>query len=206
MRLFPRRYEKQLFDLFADTAHLIADGAEALSRTLGEDPHDRARLAARLHEHATEATALDRRITNRLAEALITPFEAEVLHAMSLAMTDVLAAMERTADLVARFRLGSIPVALLESAELISRAADITVEAAWHLGEIDRLREYVAAMRRLGTHAERLARGALAELFDSSLSAGEMMRLREVCIELRAVMRHFETVARTADLLRIKDS
>jgi len=206
VRLFPRRYEKQLFDLFADSAHLIVAGAEALARSLGEDPEERPRLAAQLHEHSADALALSRRISNRLAEALITPFEAEVLHAMSLAMSDVLDAMERTADLVVRFRLGSIPLPLLETAELITRAAELTVEAAWHLGDVDELREYRAAMRRLDTHAERLMRGELVDLYASAAPAGEMMQVREVTFELRRVLERFEVVARSADLLRIKDS
>lgn len=206
MRLFPRRSEKQLFDLFADSAHLIAAGAEALARSLGEDPRERPRLVAQLHEHSADALALNRRIVNRLAEALITPSEAEVLHAMSLAMTDALGAMERTADLVVRFGLGSIPVPLLETAELISRAAQITVETAWHLGDVDALRDDAAAMRRLDVHAEDLMRAALTELYGTAVDAGQMLRIRETALELRRIMERFESVARAADLLRIKDS
>lgn len=206
MRLFPRRYEKQLFDLFADSAHLIAAGGEVLARALGEEPAERPRMAAQLHEHSADCLAIARRIANRLAEALITPFEAEVLHTMAFAMSDVLDAMERTADLTVRYGVGSLPVPLLEIAELVSRSADITVEAAWHLGEVDELREYTAAMRRLDTHAERLMRGALADLYASDAPAGSMMRMRDVAVELRRVMERFEAVARSADLLRIKDS
>lgn len=206
MRLFPRRYEKPLFDLFGDSAQLIASGAETLARGLGANPEDRRRTADQLHEGSADAMALSRRIANRLAAALITPFEAEVLHGLTLAMSDVLDAMERVADLAVRFRLGSIPVPLLEIAELVSRASEITVEAMWHLGDGDDLREFSAAMRRLDTHAERLMRGALTDLFASTASAGDMMAMREVAIQLRGVMERFEGVARTADLLRIKDS
>jgi len=206
VRLFPRRYEKPLFDLFGDIAQLLESGAESLARTLGEDPEERARTATQLHEQSADAVALSRRIANRLAAALITPFEAEVLHALALGMSDALDAMERAADLTVRFELGSVPHPLLETAELIARAAEITVEATWHLSDTDELREFSAAMRRLDTHAERLLRGVLTDLYASTESAGTMLRTREVAFELRRVLEKFEQVARTADLLRIKDS
>lgn len=206
MRLFPRRYEKPLFDLFGDIAQLLVSGSECLSRTLGEDPRERARLAAQLHEQSADAMALTRRVANRLAEALITPFEAEVLHSFALRMSDALDAMERAADLTVRFELGSVADPLLEIAELISRAAEITVEAVWHLSDVDELREYPAAMRRLDTHGERLLRGALTEIYSSRAEAGPMLASREVAFQLRGVLERFELVARNADLLRIKDA
>lgn len=206
MRLFPQRYEKPLFDLFGDIAQLLMSGSEALSRTLGESPRERPRIAVRLHEQSGEASALSRRIANRLAAALITPFEAEVLHGLSLAMSDALQAMDRAADLTVRFGLGSVPDPLLETAELIARAAEITVEAMWHLGDVRELHEFSAAMRRLDNHAERLARGALTDVFSQSVTAGQMLREREVALALRHVLTVFEQVAREADLLRIKDS
>lgn len=206
MRLFPRRFEKPLFDLFGDIAQLLESGAESLARTLGENPREREGTAAELHEQSADAVALSRRIANRLAAALITPFEAEILHTLALCMSDALDAMERSADLTVRFDLGSVPPALLETAELISRAAELTVEATWHLSDTDELREFSSAMRRLDTHAERLLRGVLTDLYASAEPAGEMLRIREVAFELRHVLERFEQVARTADLLRIKDS
>lgn len=206
MRLFPRRYEKPLFDLFADISQLLVSGSEGLSRALGADPREREHLASQLHEQAGDAAAVARRIDNRLAAALITPFEAEVLHDLALAMSDALGAMERAADLTARFGLGSIPDPLLETAELILRAAEVTVEATWHLGDTRELHEYSAAMLRLDNHGERLVRGALTELYASPAGVGDMMRMREVALELRHVLTCFARVARTTDLLRIKDS
>lgn len=206
MRLFPRRYEKPVFDLFADAAQLLASGAEALARTLGDAPGERARTAAQLHEHAADSVAVSGRITNSLAAAVITPSEAEVLRALSLAMSDTLDTMERAADLTVRFGIGAVPVPLLETAELISRASELTVEAVWNLGDIGRLRDFSSATRRLDTHAERLLRGALTDLYAGDGSAGEMLRMREVAFELRRVIERFAAIARTAELLRITDS
>lgn len=206
MRLFPTRYEKPLFDLFADIAQLLVSGSEALSRTLGEAPVERPRSARRLREGAAEASALARRIGNRLAEALITPFEAEVLHSIALSMSDCVDAMERTADLTVRLGIGSVPDPLLETAQLIERAAEISVEAAWHLGEPEKLHEYSAAMRRLVNHGEGLVRSSLQQIYDSGAAPGDMLRTREIAVELRHVLGRFEATARGTDLLRIKDA
>lgn len=206
MRLFPRRYERPLFDLFADLAHLLEGGSEILSRTLGESPRERPRIAGGLQERGSDALTLSRRITNRLAAALITPFEAEVLHAIATEMTATVREMERTADLVVRFEMGSLPDELLETAELIARASEITVEASWYLGDEKHLHEYSDAVHRLANHGERLVRGALADLYRSSRTVGEMMQHREIAMGLRQVLAHVEGIARGTDLLRIKDA
>lgn len=206
MRLFPTRYEKPLFDLFADIAHQLVSGSEILSRTLGESPRERSRTAPRLQEHAADAAALSRRIGNRLAEALITPFEAEVLHALALAMADTVAHMERAADLTVRFEIGTVPDALLEAAQLIERAAEITVEATWHLGDPAQLHAYSAGMQRLVNHGEGLVRATLQEIFTEGAEPAGMLRMREITLELRRVLDEFERCARGTDLLRIKDA
>ncbi|MDO5662934.1 MAG: DUF47 family protein [Brachybacterium sp.] len=206
MRLFASRHERPLFTLFADAAQLLSHGAEILSRTLGEGRRERPRIAAKLHEDAVEVADLTRRIANRLADSLITPFEADVLHALALAMSDAVDAMERCANLVVRYRLRSIPTSILEAAQVIERAATVTAEATWQLGSVAKLSEFYVEMRRLENHADQLVRQALTDLYDSSVSTADMLRMRDVIQEMERAARAFETIARTTDLLRVKDS
>lgn len=206
MKLFPRRYEKPVFDLFGDLAQLIVTGSDVLSRSLGESPRDRVHTAPRLHDLSIEGGDLARRITNRLAEALVTPFEAEVLHGLAMALCDTLDAMDRAAELMSRFGIRALPAPLLEVCQLIERAADLTVTAVWKLGDVHGLGAFIVEMRRVERHGDQLLRQARAEMYERGGSTVDLLRERDIADELGHILELFTRISRTTDLLRVKDA
>lgn len=206
MKLFSRRHEKPVFDLFGDLAQLIVSGSDVLSRTLGESPGDRERTAPGLHELSIEGGDLAARIANRLAAALVTPSEAEVLHALAMTLCDTLDAMDRTADLATRFGIRGLQPGLLEVCPLIERAADLTVQAVWKLGDVSGLHDFVGEMRRVERHGDQLLRQARVDLYASGRSGAELLQERDVAEGLADVLALVTRISRTADLLRVKDA
>ncbi|WP_058234908.1 DUF47 domain-containing protein [Devriesea agamarum] len=206
MRLFLRARERPVHDLFADAAQLLVQGAQTLSRTLGESPAHREALHALLAEHELSLHQTTQRIANRLADSLITPFEAEILHSLALTMDDAVDGMEKAADLTVLFDLGTAPRCLLDLAQVIERAADITAEAIWQLSNVDSLRDFCIEMRRLENHGDRLARQAVVGLFSSDADYRTMLRIRELIGVLDGVVDTFERFSRLVDLLRVKDA
>ncbi|MCS6711457.1 DUF47 family protein [Brachybacterium sp. EF45031] len=206
MSLFPRRFEQPLYDLFGDLAQLLVASTEALSRTLADPVRERTRMAARLHEHASQGAELSRRVSSRLTDAIITPYEAEVLHGLAGAMADLLDSLDRVGDLVVLFRLRSVPTPVLEVAQQLERAAEIIVRATWTLSRTPRGGELVLEIRRVERHAGQLLRRSRAELYDGGGSSADLLRRRDVLDELERSLRHLTGIARTVDLLRIKDA
>ncbi|MDO5645639.1 MAG: DUF47 family protein [Dermabacter sp.] len=206
MRLFSLTRERSVDDLFGDMAQTVSTSAEIMSRTLGESPSERPRLATALHACATDAAALNRRIANRLATSLITPFEADALHMLSLAMTATVDAIERTVDLVVRLRVGTIPNPLMEVLVLVERLAELTVQASWELGHAGALTDFYEEVHRIENHAQSHLRSALATCLEGSTDVFVALREREVIAGLDQVMARFDQVAQAIDLLRVKDS
>ncbi len=206
MRLFPRQFERPLHSLLTDLAQLLAGSAELLSRTLGQPSRDRSRALPALHENATRASELTARIGNRLAESLITPFEAEVLYEFALSMADATDRMERIAELTVTFSMGRISTPMLEAAQVVERAADITVEAGWTLPDLRGLGEYHREMRRLRRHGDRLVERSIAELYTRGGTAADLLRGRDVAQGMLDLLGLLDRAARQADLLRIKDT
>jgi uncharacterized protein Yka (UPF0111/DUF47 family) len=190
MRLFTRRFEQPLTDLFNDLAQLLVGGAETLSRILSQPARDRSHSAPKLHEHATRAGQLSHRVTNRLADSLISPFEADALHDLALAMADVLDAMESTAELMVHGRRPTAPDTLLETAQVIERMAELD--------------NYYREIRRLKKHGDRLIQTTMTDLYDRGGTAVDLLRERDLIQAVGRVLTLLELVGRLMDVLRVK--
>lgn len=201
---FSRRFEQPLHDLFNELAQILVGGGEILARTLGLPQRDRARSLAQVHEHTARAADLTHRVSNRLADSLITPFEADALHDLALSMSDALDAMERTAQLAAAPGSGTLPGPLLEAAQVIERACEITVEALWKLQNVRELEDYAVQMRRLRRHGERLALRATLDLYEQGGSAADLLRTRDLITSIEQILARLDQTGRLADLLRVK--
>lgn len=204
MRLFSRQFEQPLTDLFNELAEILVAGSEVLSRTLGQAPRDRARVAPRLREHATHGAQLAHRISNRLADSLITPFEADSLYDLASAISDTLDAMEHAAERVAAQPGGSPPETLLEAAQVIERMCAITVEATWKLRKVRELESYGMEMRRLVRHGDRLVLQATLDLYERGGAAVDLMRDRDLIDAMDRVISLLGRAGRLADVLRVK--
>lgn len=205
-RLFPQRTERPLYDLFGELAELLVQAADTHSKLLGHGYRERTRIAPRLHEQATVAEELCRRIAQRLAHSLITPYEAELLYDLALTIADTVDSMEHTAELLLISRVGAVPTPLLEAAEGIERAAELTVTASWKLARVRDMGEYYEQVRRFRRQGDRLVRRALGELYSRGGSAQELLPLHDVTSSVRETLTLQERAARIADLLRVKDA
>ncbi|ATG52820.1 hypothetical protein CFK38_15765 [Brachybacterium vulturis] len=205
-RFFPQRSERPLYDLFAELAELLVQSADTHSKLLGHGVRERTRLAPRLHEQSTVAEELCRRIAQRLAHSLITPYEAELLYDFALTLSDTLDSLEHTAELLVISQVGALPTALLEAAEGIERAAELTVAVTWQLSRVRDLGDHYEQVRKLKRQGDRLVRRALGELYTRGGSAQELLPQHDVAESIRQTITLQERSARIADLLRVKDS
>ncbi|WP_114855108.1 DUF47 domain-containing protein [Brachybacterium sp. YJGR34] len=205
-RLFPRRTEGPLYGLFGELAELLVQAADTHSKLLGHGYRERTRIVPKLHEQSTVAEELSRRIAERLAQSLITPYEAELLYELSLTITDTVDSLEHTAQLLVASRVGALPTPLLDAAKGIERAAELTVVASWTLHSVRDLGDYYLQIRKLKRQGDRLVRQALGELYQQGGSSQEMLPLHDVCESVGRTLAFQERTARSADLLRVKDS
>ena len=206
VQLFPRRAEKPMYHLFGELAELMVQAADTHSKLLGLGYRERMRLAPRLHDHSTRAEELCRRIATRLADSLITPYEAELLYDLALTIADTIDSMEHTAELLVLSRIGALPTPLLEVGKGIERAAEITVVASWSLDRVRDLDDYYVQMRKLKRQGDRLTRLAFGELYQRGGASTELLATHDAAQSVSRTVALQERVARSADLLRVKDA
>ncbi|MGP9538621.1 DUF47 domain-containing protein [Brachybacterium sp. AOP43-C2-M15] len=205
-RLFPQRTERPLYDLFAELSELLVQASDTHSKLLGHGYRERSRIAPRLHEQAAVAEELCRRIAHRLAQSLITPFEAELLYDFALTIADAVDTMEHTSELLLIAKLGTLPTPLLDAAKGIERAAELTAAASWKLSDVGALDDYYEQVRKLKRQGDRLVRQALGELYQRGGATQELLPLHDVAESIRATLTLQERLARITDLLRVKDA
>ena len=206
MRGISFRRAKSVYDLLGELAQHLSASAEIMSRTLGEDPSERALLAQSLERESADAAALHRRVTNTLATSLITPFEADALHELSHAIQHTVEGIERTVAMAVQLKLGTFRTPLMETLALIERMSELTVQACWTLSDSDGLASYYEEMRRVETHASTLARQATVHCLLNATDPGLALREREVVWRTELVLERYAEIAKAADLLRVKDS
>ncbi|RCS71295.1 DUF47 family protein [Brachybacterium alimentarium] len=206
VQLFARRSERSMNDLFGELAELLVQGADTHSRLLGHGYRERTRMAPALHDQSTRAEELCHRIAQRLAQSLITPYEAEMLYDLALTIADTVDSMEHTAELLVLSRVGAVPEPLLEAAQGIERAAELTVVATWTLTRVRDMGDYYLQMRKLRRQGDRLVRQALGELYSRGGATSELLPLHDIAESIRRTVELQERTARLADLLRVKDA
>ena len=205
MTFFSSRRESSVHVLFGELAQHVSTAAEAASRTLGEAPSERRHLAHALESTSADAAAVHRRITNRLATSIMTPFEADALHAMSLAMSTTAEAMERAVLLAVHLNVGTLPNPVMEALSLVERLCELTVSMTWSLSSRPQLANYFEEMRRLEKHAHTHVRDALEIVLSTEGNLTQALRMREVVVRVEAVIDACAGIAAAADLLRVKD-
>ncbi|MGO2312758.1 DUF47 domain-containing protein [Brachybacterium tyrofermentans] len=206
VQLFPRRVERSMTDLFSELAELLVQATDTHSRLLGHGYRERTRIAPVLHDQASRAEELCLRIAQRLAQSLITPYEAELLYDLALTLADTVAAMEDSAELLVVSRVGALPTPLLEAAKGIERAAELTVVATWTLNRVRDMGDYYPQIRKLKRQGDRLVRQALGELYQRGGASTDLLPLRDITASMGRTIELQEHTGRLADLLRVKDA
>ncbi|MBV7411357.1 DUF47 family protein [Dermabacteraceae bacterium TAE3-ERU27] len=206
MKFFSAQRERSVHDLLGDTAHLVAESSQTLARCLGSADEERPVLARRLDSSRREAADLSRRISNRLASALITPFEADVLLGMAHCLSDAVNRLERVSSLVVTFRMGSLPSRVLDVVEDLIRLANSTADVLWKLSDMSAIDAFCVDMPRQLGNTEGLCRQALHEIYAEKTDPVSLLQLRDVVEGMREVALCHERFVRLADRLRVKDS
>ena len=205
MRLTPR--DTTFFDLFADSAGHLVDGAELLGQLLGAAPGaERERLAAAMSDAEHRADDATHAIMRRLNSTFVTPFDREDIYALASGLDDCMDFMEAAAELVVLYKVDQLPAGVSEQVAVLQRQAELTAEAMPRLRSMRDLADYWVEINRLENQADRAYRSLVADLFEHEKDAIQLMKVKEVVEQLEQAADAFEKVAHTVETLAVKES
>ena len=201
LRLIPR--EERFFDLFVDDAANVLGGARLLEAMLRSyDVLERRAGEIRDAEHRGDEISHD--IGHRLEATFVTPFDREDIHGLISALDDVMDLIEEAADTFVLYRIDAPTKVAIKQASIIVKQCELLHEALVHLREFDGLDKYWIEVHRLENEGDRIARQAIAALFEDKVDAVTLIKWKEIYGLLETTIDKCEDVANIIERITIK--
>lgn len=205
MALRFRPADTSFYDLFAQAARHLVDGAALLAEMLG-DGNDREAVAQRMRDAEHEADETTHDIIRRVNTTFVTPFDREDIYSLASSLDDVMDFMEEAVDLVLLYEVEKLPKELANQVEVLQRCAELTAAAMPRLRTMTDLEEYWIEINRLENSGDKSYRRILAKLFGGKYEALEVLKLKDVVDSLEAAIDAFEKVANIVEQIAVKES
>ena len=201
LRLIPR--DERFFDLFVEDVANVLVGARLLEAMLRTYDEPEARAAEiRAAEHRGDEISHD--IGHRLESTFVTPFDREDIHALISGLDDILDLVEEAADTFVLYRIQAPTATAVEQAAIIVRQVEQLHEALSHLVQFEDLDRYWIEVHRLENEGDRIARSAIAGLFQQEIDPVELVKWKDIYGLLEDTIDKAEDVANIIERITIK--
>jgi uncharacterized protein len=200
-RLIPR--EERFFDLFvADVANVL--GAARLLEAMLRSYDQLERRSGEIRDLEHRGDELSHDIGRRLESTFVTPFDREEIHALISGLDDVLDHIEEVADTFILYRIDAPTTVAIQQAAIIVRQCEQLHDALNHLPGFKGLEKYWIEVHRLENEGDRLARTAIAGLFENGKKPVELIKWKDVYTLLEQTIDKAEDVANIIERIVVK--
>ena len=204
LALVPRTTE--FYDLFAAagrTAHEAARLTEIRFREVPDAtvPHERVK------QLETEGDAITREIFELLNTQYVTPFDREDIYDLAKAVDDVVDFVDEASDLLDIYKIDApMDQAVAQCRVLVEATAELE-RALGSLRGLSGVHDSILEIKRLEDEGDRLARDAIASLFeDEDVSPRTMIRWKDVFEALERAIDGCETAAHAVGNIAVKNA
>ena len=203
LRLFPQ--EPAGLQLLSQMARQILEATGTLSEIFGAPVTEHERLVEEMHEHEAKSTDLHFALLTHMRTSFVNPLPREDMYALSRFLNEAMEKLDAAGELVALYKLDRLPKRAADQLEIISRQAELTVDAMRQLDDLDELEDYWIEVLRLAKRAERSHRTWVAEMLRDMKSA-QFSRNRDVANQLVDVTKDMRRVATQVGSIIVKEA
>ena len=203
LRLFPQ--EPAGLNLLAQLASQIVLATGTLSEILGAPASENARLVEDMHNHEAKSAELHFALLTHMRTSFVNPLPREDMYALSRHLNEAMEKLDAAADMVSLYKLDRLPKRAADQLEIISRQAELTVDAMRRLDNLDDLEDYWIEVLRLSKRAERSHRVWVADMLNEMKST-RYARTRDIAEQLVDVTRDLRKVATQVGSIIVKES
>jgi len=204
VRFIPR--ETKFFELFADIANNVVEGARALSGLLHNYDYDQmpaavAKIAAIEHR----GDEMTHRILIKLNQTFITPFDREDIHLLASSLDDVLDFIFAASDRLVTYKIKQPSPSAKVLAGIILKQAEELGKAVALLDKDDsHLLDHCVEVNRLENEADKVSREAIGRLFEGESDPITLIKLKELLEVLEEASDKAEDVADVLETVVLK--
>jgi predicted phosphate transport protein (TIGR00153 family) len=203
VRLVPR--DTKFFDMFAEMATNITDGARLLKAILDDFDNVEVRVQ-QLKDLEHRGDEMTHAILVKLNSTFITPFDREDIHALASAMDDVLDFVYAAGERLVMYKIPAAPAAASELASVIIRQSEQLAKAVSMLEKHDNVLEICVEINRLENEADRISRTALAALFEREKDPIALIKIKELIEVLETATDKAEDAANVLESVVLKSA
>jgi uncharacterized protein len=204
LALVPRTTEfYELFAAVGRTAHEAAGLTETRFREVPEQdvPH------ARVKDLEREADGIVRDVFGLLNTQYVTPFDREDISELARAVDDVVDYVEEASDLLDLYKIEAPMEQANEQCRVLVEACAQLERALSALRNFRGIDEAIVELNRLEDEGDRIARDAIASLFeDEDVSPRTMIRWKDVFEALERAIDACETAGHTIGNIVLKNA
>jgi predicted phosphate transport protein (TIGR00153 family) len=178
VRLIPR--DTKFFDMFADVASNLNEGARLLKQML-DDFQDIGPRVQQLKDIEHRGDEMTHNILTKLNQTFITPFDREDIYRLASSLDDVLDFVYAAGVRLIMYKISSAPPAASKLAEIVVKQSNQLTAALVRLGKKhDNVLENCVEINRLENEADTVAREAIAVLFEKEKDPISLIKLKEL--------------------------
>jgi predicted phosphate transport protein (TIGR00153 family) len=203
VRVAPR--EKKFFDMFADMCSNIVEAAKLLEGTLKEPRDVEARVQA-LHDFEHKGDEMTRSLFTKLNSTFITPFDREDIYRLASSLDDVLDHVHAAGERLVLYKIGRPPQAAAELAKIIVQQGQALAKSVAMLEKNGDIMAQCGEITRLESAADKVARDAIARLFDQEKDPINLIKLKELYEVLEAATDRAEDAANVLETVMVKSA
>jgi uncharacterized protein len=204
-RLIPR--ETKFFDMFAEIASNLVEGAQVLSDLLNNWDYQQAPAAVqKIREIEHRGDEMTHRLLIKLNQTFITPFDREDIHLLASSLDDVLDFVFSASDRLLTYKITQPSPSAKILAGIILKQAEELKKAVSLLNKNHHLLEHCVEVNRLENEADQVSREAIGRLFDGGYDPITLIKLKELLEILEAASDKAEDAADVLETVVLKNA
>ena len=203
VRLIPKA--TKFFEMFSDMANNLTEGARLLKAIL-QDMKDVETRVEQLKTIEHRGDEMTHALLTKLNKTFITPFDREDIHQLASSIDDVLDFVHAAGERLVMYKITDFTPSTPQLADVIVRQSEQLCHAVAHLEKKNNVLQYCVEINRLENEADRIARGAIAQLFEVETNPITLIKKKELYEVLETATDKAEDAANVIESVVVKSA